>query len=77
MRPIVIHKRGSLSEGSWRKVAERQIGFLTERGISYLGTIQRKLSRHLFVGLLLECHSYVSDPPESFRFRGKVHSDQF
>lgn len=43
MHPIVIHKRGSLSEGSWRKVAERQIGFLTERGISYLGTDPEKV----------------------------------
>lgn len=67
---IVIHNRGSLSQVPWRKDAEGQIGFLTEWGISYLGTVQGKLSHHLFVGLLLECHSYVPDPPESLRFRG-------
>ncbi|KAK1891659.1 Transcriptional enhancer factor TEF-1, partial [Dissostichus eleginoides] len=59
----------SVSPGRLRKGAEGQIGFLTERGIHYLGKVWRKLSHHLFVGLLLECLQHVADPPESLRFR--------
>lgn len=38
---IVIHNRGSLSQVPWRKDAEGQIGFLTEWGTSYLGTVSQ------------------------------------